>query len=213
MDVTLGGVPVTLEQLPGGAWRGSVKVGPIVLTAACDGEVLRRLVSVEMRRRGGGAAAVAGRLSRVDRVTQRVVAAKVGRQLGPVARSLASHEVLVGQLADRGCQRLSVSDIRAAARLVGRAKNGDMRAKAAVARVALAAQAGDPAACAAAHALRCAAGLAAQVGGPVWDWVRSNWGYHRGVRPDEQQYSARDAYRGGGQGYAARAAAAAARRR
>lgn len=211
MDVEIGTIPVTLTQLPGGRWRGEVKVGPVVVSAECDGELLRRLVAFELRRRPG--ASVAGHGPAVERLTARVVGRKLARQVAPVARSLARDWTTVGALAARGCGEVAARDVRAAASLLGRARSGDVAAKLAVARVVAAAQSGDPGAVRAASVLCCAERLSTQVGGPVWDWVKDQMKYRRGVRPEEEQYSMRDAYRTGAQGYAAMAAASRAARR
>jgi len=249
--------PCRLVQLPGDLWRGECTIptsrAPITLTATTSAANIRRLVSVEVRRRARGGAEVAGLLSSISHLAKKVVSKKTMRALASGYKAVASSPIVQGAVAaslqSMGVPpNVSVAALKASVVLVDAADGPDRqkaaRAKTRIAQIHRAAQTGQPAAVKAlatlkaAYAAKTATGshpaaqveralnpgrrprgarivtaqragagrtlVVFEVGGPVMDWIKDNWGFHRGVRSDDQLFSARDAYRQGAAGYGAR---------
>lgn len=248
--------PVTIRPLPGDRWEGRITIptsrGPVVLTAEASAGNIRRLVSIEARRRATTGAEVAGLLGSISHLAKKVVSKKVVRALASGYKAVArNHLVQSGVAAALSMYgvppQVSVRALRASADLVDAADGPDpvrrARARAKIAEVVHKASLGDAPAVKAVATLRAANALkdrpagttrrlpagsgpsprprgarivtarragadrtlvVFEVGGPVMDWIKDNWGFHRIARSDADMFSARDAYRLGATGYAAR---------
>lgn len=147
--------PIRISQVGPGVWRGTCTIptryGPIVLTATCSDRGIKRLVALELRRRGG--ASVGGLFESVGRLAKKIVSKKVMRQIASGYKKLARSPIVqagvAASLSSLGVPpQVSVTALKASASLVDMADGPDPRKRAAararIADIRARAESGDP---------------------------------------------------------------------